>query len=117
LKRVVVGFNRYDYAVTKGGLFPKMFGNTALGADAGGEVEKTRRIIQERMPEAKCEAVDFSYTLPDSFRVRLNTKSLKKYRQSEHAILFYEGNPHFPIFLERLFGKTYPNASNLRPVQ
>jgi len=117
LKRVVVGFDRYDFAVTKGGLFPKMFGNTALGADAGGEVEKTRRIIQERMPEAKCEAVDFSYNLPDSVRIRLDKKSLKKYRQSEHAILFYEGNPHFPIFLEALFGKIYPDAANLRPVQ
>jgi hypothetical protein len=117
LKRVVVGFNRYDYAVTKGGLFPKMFGNTALGADAGGEVVKTQRIIQERMPGAKCEAVDFSYALPDSVRIRLDKKSLKKYRQSEHAILFYESNPHFPIFLERLFGKTYPNTSNPRPAQ
>jgi len=98
-------------------LFPKMFGNTALGADAGGEVEKTRRIIQERMPEAKYEAVDFSYNLPDSVRIRLDKKSLKKYRQSEHAILFYESNPHFPIFLEALFGKIYPDAANLRPVQ
>lgn len=117
LKRVVIGYNQYDYAVTKGGLFPKMFGNTALGANASGEVIKTERIIHERMPGAQCSAIDFSYNLPDSIRSRLDKKSLKKYRQSEHAILFYESNPNFSLFLASLFGDFYPDASILRPVQ
>jgi hypothetical protein len=117
LKKVVIGFNRYDYAVTKGGLFPKMFGNTALGADARGEVEKTERIIQERMPGTACRAIDFSYALPDSVRIRLDKKAVKSYRQSEHAILFYQNNPHFDSFLDSLFDKKYPFISAPRPAR
>ena len=104
LKRVVIGFNHYDYAVTKGGLFPKMFGNTALGADAGGEVEKTTRIIQQKIPDVFCRSIDFSFSLPDSVKSKMNKKSMRAFRQSEHAILFYQNNPNFRNFLYSLFG-------------
>jgi hypothetical protein len=104
LKRVVIGYNPYDYAVTKGGLFPKMFGNTALGADAGGEVEKTTRLIQEKNPDIYCRAIDFSFSLPDSIKSKMNKKAMRTFRQSEHAILFYQNNPNFGNFLYSLFG-------------
>lgn len=111
LKRVVIGYNHYDYAVTKGGLFPKMFGNTALGADAGGEVEKTTRIIQEKIPDIFCRAIDFSFSLPDSLKSKMNKKTMRTFRQSEHAILFYQNNPNFSNFLYSLFGNIDKQAT------
>ncbi len=33
ITRVVIGYNHFDYAVTKGGLFASAFGSTALGAN------------------------------------------------------------------------------------
>jgi hypothetical protein len=34
----------------------------------------------------------------------MNKKSMRAFRQSEHAILFYQNNPNFRNFLYSLFG-------------
>jgi hypothetical protein len=104
LKILVVGYNHYDYAVTKGGLFPRWFGNTSFGADAKKEVSKTFDGLKQKAPDLKTVGIDFSYIK------KINTdtlskkaiKALKPLRQYEHAILFYEKNEHFVDFLHAL---------------
>jgi hypothetical protein len=102
LKKIVVGYNHYDYAVTKGGFMAKAFGNTALGADAANEVKKTFDTIQQQSKEILCKSIDFSYSVKLG-KDTLPRKTLRKLRQSEHAILFYQQNVHFPEFLNALF--------------
>jgi Alpha/beta hydrolase of unknown function (DUF900) len=103
LKKIILGYNHFDYAVTKGGLFPKAFGNTSLGADADFEVNKTIAIINKKIPSAICKGIDFSYTSSKAMIDTLSKKEKKKLKQSEHAILFYQQNIHFKTFLNSLF--------------
>jgi len=103
ITRVVIGYNHFDYAVTKGGLFASYFGSTALGADDKGEVAKTMAAIKDINPKIKTVGVDFSLTKKiDS----LNTKKLQRkspYKQREHGLQFYQENEHFTDFLKALF--------------
>ncbi len=105
IKTLVVGYNHYDYAVTKGGLFPRWFGNTSLGADAKNEVSKTFYILKQKAPNTKIVGVDFSYIkkIKTDSLSRKQLKQTKPLRQYEHAILFYEKNEHFGDFLNALF--------------
>ena len=101
LNRVIIGYNHYDYAVTKGGLFPHWFGSTALGADADKEVGKTITILNNKNPDVKCDAINFSLS-----KLGLNDiKKNKQYRQTDHSMIAYQNNEHFPDFLEQVFGK------------
>ena len=103
ISRVVIGYNHFDYAVTKGGLFASYFGSTALGADANFEVNKTIIAINEINPKIKVVPVDFSlYIKNDS----LSNKKLQRkspFKQREHGVQFYEENQHFPDFLKAMF--------------
>jgi hypothetical protein len=103
IKKLVIGYNHFDYAVTKGGLFPRWFGNTALGADNRAEVKKTFQVLQSKIPSIQCTGIDFSYSTNFSLIDSLSRKEKKKLRQGEHAILFYQRNSHFPAFLSALF--------------
>jgi len=104
LKKLVIGYNHFDYAVTKGGLFPRSFGSTALGADAKNEVKKTLAVLQRKAPHIETTTVNFSYRhVPGNDT--LSGKQLRSYRQRQHAILFYERNPWFETFLDETFGK------------
>jgi hypothetical protein len=103
IKKLVIGYNHFDYAVTKGGFFPRWFGNTALGADNRAEVKKTFKVVQSKIPSIKCTGVNFSYSSSPSIIDSLTRKERKKLRQSEHAILFYQRNSHFREFLDALF--------------
>jgi hypothetical protein len=103
ITRVVIGYNHFDYAVTKGGLFATSFGSTALGADARNEVNKTIIAINGINPKIKVIPIDFSlYIKNDS----LSNKKLQRkspFKQREHAVQFYEQNQHFPDFLKAMF--------------
>lgn len=102
LKKIVIGFNRFDFAVTKGGLFARSFGSTALGADAKNEVEKTLQVVRSQAPQIQTDAVNFSYRLTSGMDT-LNRKQLRPFRQWQHGILFYERNPWFQTFLDKVF--------------
>ncbi len=106
ITRVVIGFNHFDFAVTKGGLFASYFGSTALGADDKDEVKKTIEAIKSINPKIKCSPIDFSLTRKiDS----LNTKKLQRkspYKQKEHGLQFYQENEHFNDFLSALFDQS-----------
>jgi hypothetical protein len=103
ITRVVIGYNHFDYAVTKGGLFASAFGSTALGANDRNEVNKTILAINEINPKIKVTPVDFSlYIKNDS----LSNKKLQRkspYKQREHGVQFYEQNQHFADFLKAMF--------------
>lgn len=105
ITRIVIGYNHFDYAVTKGGLFASSFGSTALGADAKNEVNKTIIAINAINPKIKIVPVDFSlYIKNDS----LGNKKLQRkspYKQREHGVQFYEQNQHFSDFLKAMFDK------------
>jgi hypothetical protein len=103
LKRVVIGYNHYDYAVTKGRLFPRLFGNTSLGADADDEVKKTIKIIQQQDTSIQCNGVDFSYKMLENDTAHLTKKEKRHLQQQEHAILFYQQNIRFNQFMQLLF--------------
>lgn len=103
ITRVVIGYNHFDYAVTKGGLFATNFGSTALGANAKNEVNKTILAINDINPKIKVVPVDFSlYIKNDS----LSNKKLQRkspFKQREHGVQFYEQNQHFADFLKAMF--------------
>jgi hypothetical protein len=103
ITRVVIGYNHFDYAVTKGGLFASAFGSTALGANDKNEVNKTIIAINEINPKIKVIPVDFSlYVKNDS----LSNKKLQRkspFKQREHGVQFYEQNQHFADFLKAMF--------------
>jgi hypothetical protein len=103
ITRVVIGYNHFDYAVTKGGLFASSFGSTALGADDKNEVNKTIIAINEINPKIKVVPVDFSlYIKNDS----LSNKKLQRkspFKQREHGVQFYQQNEHFSDFLKAMF--------------
>lgn len=99
-RKIVIGYNKYDYAVSKGGLFAKSFGNTALGANAGDEVEKTEKLIKQLDPSVQCRSIDFSYMRSID---GLDKKQARQLRQKEHSILFYQQNAQFPQFLKAVF--------------
>ena len=103
ITRVVIGYNHFDYAVTKGGFFASNFGSTALGANAKNEVNKTIIAINEINPKIKVVPVDFSlYIKNDS----LNNKKLQRkspFKQREHGVQFYVQNQHFSEFLKAMF--------------
>lgn len=103
IKNLVIGYNHYDYAVTKGGLFPRWFGNTSLGADNRAEVKKTFDVVKQKIPSIKCTGVNFSFSGNPTIIDSLTRKQRKKLRQGEHAIIFYQRNTHFPEFLKALF--------------
>jgi hypothetical protein len=92
LMRLAIAHNRYDYAVSKGGLFARSFGSTALGADAKDEVKKTLAIIEEKSPATRCTALSFAFA---------DTAFTAK--QKEHAVLFYQRNHAFPAFMKAIF--------------
>ena len=100
LSKVVIGFNHYDYAVTKGGLFPHWFGSTALGADANKEVGKTFTVLNNKAPQVQCFAVNFSLTK----KGLKDTKENKIYRQKDHSMIAYQANEHFEDFMSLVFG-------------
>ncbi len=103
ITRVVIGYNHFDYAVTKGGLFASSFGSTALGADDKNEVNKTIIAINDINPKIKIVPVDFSlYIKNDS----LSNKKLQRkspFKQREHGVQFYQQNQHFSDFLKAMF--------------
>lgn len=103
LQKIVIGYNHFDYAVTKGGLFPRSFGSTALGADAKNEVKKTLQVLQRKAPHVQTATVNFSYRLA-SGQDTLSRKQLRPLRQRKHGIMFYQRNPSFEKFLDEVFG-------------
>lgn len=92
LKRLIIGYNHFDYAVTKGGLFARSFGSTALGADAKKEVDKTFKVIKDKAPDILCTGVDFSYS-----------DTSKLFKQKGHGVLFYEQSCQYAAFINAVF--------------
>jgi hypothetical protein len=104
LTKIVIGFNRYDYAVNKGRVVPaSWFGSTTLGCDYHFEVSKTIDIIRDSVPTVTCAPINFSYRINN---IDTLSKKLKKtYRQKEHDIIKYESNEHFDAFMKAVFNK------------
>lgn len=60
-KRLVIGYNKYDYATTKSMRFPlsRLYYSTSLGCNPA-EVRRTRRVLHCMLPALQYCSVDFS---------------------------------------------------------
>jgi pimeloyl-ACP methyl ester carboxylesterase len=60
-KRLVVGYNKYDYATTKSMRFPlsRLYYSTSLGCNPS-EVMRTGRVLRRLLPALRYHSVDFS---------------------------------------------------------
>jgi hypothetical protein len=98
ISRIIVGFNRDDYAVTKhafGRDNAGILGATSLGCDYDNEIQKSRKVLFDK----------FHYTQPETASIiqQENFSNDGPYKK-EHGLYYYMiQEKHFESFLDKLF--------------